>query len=92
MIRYEMTKGLRIKNRGFFGVTTFDGYWWSYKYQKWIKSGESLGGAGGTTHFHYCHSVRAFSRRLREWSYYLPKGVKFILVSVYQGYNIYGST
>lgn len=92
MIRYEMTKGQRVKKQNFFGIHTFDGYWWSNEYQRWVPAAGKLGKFGGGSHFHSCQSVRAFRRRLREWSRYLPKGVKFYLVSYYRGYNVSGIT
>jgi hypothetical protein len=35
-----------------------------------------------------CHRVKSFTRRLQEWSTYLPKGTEFILVR----YNVTGKT
>jgi hypothetical protein len=92
MIRYEMTKGQRVKKQKFFGVTTFDDFWWSNEYQRWVPVAGDHGKYGGSSHFNGCRSVRAFRRRLREWSHYLPKGVKFYLVSCYRGYNVTGTT
>ena len=37
-------------------------------------------------------SLRAFRRRLKEYSEYLPKGTEFILMSRYIGHDIIGRT
>ena len=39
-----------------------------------------------------CRSVRAFRRRLREWSKYLPKGIRFRLEHRYVGVTVIGTT
>lgn len=37
-----------------------------------------------------CKSVKAFRRKLKKWSKYLPKGTKFILASKIVGNDVYG--
>lgn len=37
-------------------------------------------------------SVRAFRRRLKEWSKYLPKGTEFILMSKFIGFDVKAKT
>lgn len=39
-----------------------------------------------------CKSTKAFIRRLKEWSKYLPKGTIFVLKSRWIGYDIIGKT
>lgn len=91
MIRYEQVKGRRImggkikspagrKYSIFWQATTFDSYWWVDAENRWVH--EDVATGGRSTHCPIrIRSVRAFRRRLREWSRYLPKGVEFILVS-----------
>lgn len=92
-LKYEAKKRIRIKYR-FIGMTCTDkrhrDLYWFYKDHKWM----NLGGDGkGIRSSHCsCNSVRAFTRRLKEASKYLPKGVRFELCSRWIGYNVYGET
>ena len=91
----------RMKNI-YFGITTFAGYCWSEKLKKWLSDEEYLAlpkGAAGDVGSHYgnrttqrCRSIKAFQRRLKQWSTYLPKGVEFILCSRYDELNVTGRT
>jgi len=47
---------------------------------------------GCSSHFSNVRSVRAFRRRLKEWSKYLPSGIEFILSSRFVGADVYGKT
>lgn len=76
--------------RTFHGITTFDGYWWEERQNKWVKTEEHVDGTGASSHFGPCNSVRAFRRRLRQWGKYLPKGVTFILSSRIDDYCVEG--
>lgn len=90
---YDQIKGRRTKSRGFYSVTTFGGYWWVYGHDKWMKNEDiPQTHQGLSSHFNGCRSVRAFRRRLRQWSLYLPKGVQFILVSRWGRNDVYGRT
>jgi hypothetical protein len=90
-IKYKAPKGSRRKkNCGYCGVTTFDDYWFVTKENRWIPSEKAKGER--STHFYGVRSVRAFRRRLRQWSKYLPKGVEFILASIYDCYCVSGTT
>ena len=88
-LKYEQCKGGRFKKDNFFCVATFDGYWWDDNLKRWI---ESYSRDSSRSRFYGVKSVRAFRRRLREWSRYLPSGVKFILASRYFKHDIYGKT
>lgn len=90
-LKYQRSKGSRIKSSRFRGVTTFDGYWWVRKENKWIHNADpNCVGARGSGYFRI-RSVRAFRRNLRKWSKYLPKGVKFILISRYKNCDVTGT-
>lgn len=72
--------------------TDFDqpDYWWDRNINKWtLTPNWKLGDIGNT--FGRCHSVKAFRRRLREWSKYLPKGIKFRLIGKYVGQDVIGT-
>lgn len=65
-------------------------YWWDETENKWtLTPNWNLGGIGNT---YTCHSVRAFRRRLHEWSKYLPKGTTFRLIGRYVGQDVLGCT
>jgi hypothetical protein len=83
-MRYEAKKGTRI-NYKFFGMTNFDDYWWVDTLKKWVKISEVDKRLERSTH-RDCRSTRAFRRMLKT----APKGVEFILVSRWVGYNVYG--
>lgn len=91
-LKYKRSKGKRIKRYGFDGITTYDRFNWSEEYQRWVPFGGDLGKEGAGTHFDDCFSVRAFRRRLREYSSYLPPGIEFELVSIYQKCDVLGRT
>ena len=79
-LRDEALKRGRIKNR-FGGMTNNDHYWWEYNSKSWKKDAITP----YSSHC-LCKSVRAFRRRLKE----APKGVKFTLVNIYVGFDVYG--
>ena len=65
-------------------------YWWDGNINQWtLTPNWELGDIGNT--FEHCRSVKAFKRRLREWSVYLPKGVKFKLIGRYVGQDVIGT-
>lgn len=87
-IKYEAPKTLRIKNYGFIWVVcNAVGYWWSEYDKKWMPLSDIKGECCNTFRV---KSVKAFKRRLKEWSKYMPKGTKFILVSRWVGYDVEG--
>lgn len=78
-------------------------WYWCPTQKKWVDYGPTeccrRGHAdSGKGHYHSSHcdicirSTRGFCRRLREWSTYLPAGVKFILPSRYLHDDVYGHT
>jgi hypothetical protein len=109
MIKYLLPKGQRRKKgvirwldpQGrfhqagiYFGITTFDGYWWHNDLKRWVP-----GDVPGDKSSHFgmkrserCRSVRAFRRRLRQWQKYLPKGIEFILCSRFDELCVKGKT
>lgn len=87
-MRYEAAKGKRIKSR-FMGVTNYSDYWWSDDRQRWEQGYQ--GGYGGTN-FDECRTVKAFKRRMKQWSKYLPAGIEFHLISRWIGYSVYAHT
>ena len=62
-------------------------HWWVRKTKKWVSEIPDTGGCSTVLR---CHSVRAFRRRLKEFSKYMPKGTVFSLDCVYVGYNVIG--
>lgn len=64
-------------------------YWWDG--QIWTLDPDWTAGSMSNT-FHNCRSVRAFTRRLREWSEYLPSGTRFRLIGRYVGQDVIGIT
>lgn len=91
-LSYTQVKGRRIKRRGFWAITTLDGYYWVYQERKWMKNKDiPHPHTGYSSHlFDGCKSVKAFTRRLKKWSNYLPKGTQFILVSRWARHDVYG--
>jgi len=79
-MRYEAPKRQRVFHT-FIGMTNFDDYWWDGK--EWVLAPNH---ANNYSSHCNCNSLRAFRRRLKK----APKGVEFILVSRWKGYDIYG--
>jgi hypothetical protein len=99
-MRYEAQKRKRLK-RHFWAVTNFEGYHYVDELQRWMTLDEKYakeaelkiaGGFDCSSHFYPIKTVRAFKRRMKQWSKYLPAGLEFILVSHYVGYNVYLKT
>ena len=104
-LKHKQHKRARFFNSSgeYYSVTTYheNGYMWSNSLKKWCSSKElcnkegklkDIHNMGASSHFAPCKSVRAFRRRLKQWSKYLPKDVEFILVSKYIGVEVRGST
>jgi len=66
-------------------------YWYDGNIKQWTLTPDWSKGDIGNT-FGHCRSVKAFKRRLYEWSQYLPKGTKFILLGRYVGQQVNGKT
>ena len=87
-LKYEAQKGIRIKYR-FMGIDNIgDHLWWYPDQKRWKEMDES----SPVQSWCNCSSVKAFRRRLKEWSKYLPSGTKFVLQSRWIGYSVYGET
>lgn len=88
----------------FIAVTTgfkTKGYWWVHHAKRWVhlddmeqyRQQAGYTGYSNSTLFDIrVDTVRAFRRRLKQWSEYLPEGVEFILVSCFKGGNVFGKT
>jgi hypothetical protein len=93
-VKYAAPKKTRIKDR-FISIETvllYPDYWWDMKEKKWILMSDIESGHAISNMMSPCRSVKAFKRRLHQWSSYLPKGIKFRLISRYIGYDVYGKT
>lgn len=92
-VKHNFTKGQRYMKH-YWGVqTNFDqpDYWWDGNINKWtLTPNWELGDISNT--FGHCRSVKAFKRRLYEWSQYLPEGIEFILLGRYVGQEVTGIT
>jgi len=79
----------------FYGVSSYGNdttYWWVDKCQKWMTSEESQGQAPYGSHcpYKYIKTVKAFRRRLKQWSQYLPAGTIFTLHSRFEELSVIG--
>jgi len=83
-LKYNAQNRTRINYR-FIGFTTFEsGWWFNYNTNRWEQNPKA-GDKGYSSH-QSCRSVKAFKRKLKK----APKGVKFILVSRWIGYDVEG--
>jgi hypothetical protein len=83
-LKFDKPKRARIKHR-FLGFTTFEvGWWFSHDLNRW-EPNPGLGENGYSSN-QTCRSVRAFRRKLKK----APKGIDFILVSMWQGFDVFG--
>lgn len=83
-LKYDQPKGARVKY-GFFGYTTLEQGWcYNLSLKRWEYNPE-FGKYHYSTHAP-AKSVKAFRRSLKS----APKGVKFILVSRWKGYDVHG--
>jgi hypothetical protein len=80
MITFDAPAGTRILRSRFFGITNFDGLWWSYDQRKWA---EHVVGEGST--HAPCRSYKAFLRHIRKH----PELTSAILVSRFVGHDIH---
>lgn len=66
-------------------------YWWDETINKWtLTPNWTEGGISNT--FNQCRSVKAFKRRVKEWSSYLPDGIIFYLIGKYVGQDVTAKT
>ena len=92
-VHHSFPKNQRYMKR-YIGVQTdYDelSYWYDGNIKQWTLTPDWSKGDIGNT-FGHCRSVKAFKRRLYEWSQYLPKGTKFILLGRYVGQQVNGKT
>jgi hypothetical protein len=83
-IKHNKRKHAKI-NYGFVGFEAVkDHYWYNLTTKTWGYSPKVGDGLYST--IRRCNSVRAFRRMLKS----APKGVEFILLSIYKGYDVYG--
>jgi len=102
-LKYEAKKGARFKKgytrcfadrkkrRVFFAISCESKYWFDYSDNRWKHYNDKSLSASFSNGVE-CHSVKAFRRKLRKISQYLPAGLKFTLVSRIIGNNVYGET
>lgn len=96
-LKYTAEKRLRIKRFGFYGVTTYEDYWYCDLDNRWhhideIQNTPELRRGGYGPDCYGVRSVKAFIRKLKQWRKYLPKGVEFILVSRWKHHDVIGKT
>jgi hypothetical protein len=84
-LRFSKQKSQRVKKR-FIGFCAVDRthYWFEELSQSWKQSNECV---GPSSSHQDCNSVRAFRRKLKT----APKGVKFVLVSRWRGFDVDGT-
>ena len=87
-MKYQAKKKNRIKYR-FIGITTIDKdpWWFNEKLNQWENQKNTNKNIDCDYNSHQdCKSVKAFKRKLKK----CPKGVEFILVNKWVGYDVYG--
>ena len=83
-LKYEAKKRTRINYR-FMGFTTFEnGWWFNHDTKKWEQN--PIAGKKGFSSHQICRTVKSFRHKLKK----APKGVEFILVSRWIGFNVTG--
>ncbi len=89
----------RSYKKAFLDATTYDGYWYVMyqnrvgiwlNYDQYYELDKSI--TIGSSSHSPVSSIRAFRRKLKQWSKYLPSNTNFILVSRLIGCNVYGKT
>lgn len=81
-LKYEARKKTRI-NYMFMGFTTFEQGWrYDDDENRWEQNPDNC----SYGNYESCRSMRAFRRKLKK----APKGVEFILVSRWKGYDVTG--
>lgn len=97
-MNYTKPKGSRIKSYGFLSATVFikdykfvetnssltQGYWTA------LPLVEVVAPWGASSHSMPIRSLKAFRRRLKQWSSQLPKGTEVWLVSEWKNFEIIG--
>ena len=90
-LKYQMSKGRRIKRRGFLGVTVARGdslLWWSYDLGRWVPGDELPHPiVKGYSNHAPCRSVRAFRKMIKANPHIRGRA---LLVSCWVGYHVRG--
>lgn len=83
-MNFEKSKGSRL-HRYFFGVYVPNDSrsWWCDN--QWMTVEEAVKTGKAFSSFYMCKTLKAFKRHLRKHGI---KGVKYILTSEYEGYNV----
>lgn len=82
-LKYQASKGTRIKKSRFFGMTPIDTNWeYNLDLKRWENKRSLI---HELQSYQDCNSVRAFRRKLKK----APKGIKFVLRR-WHGYDVYG--
>ena len=82
-LKFDAPKGTRFK-KGFLGFEADNRDWmFNCDLKKWE---QEMDHKYGYSSHRPCNSIKAFRRMLKT----APKGVKFRLVSIYVGYDVYG--
>jgi hypothetical protein len=98
-MKYTQVKGRRIKSSRYdsatisYESTAYIDYTWICDLngnQHWHKMTGETTYLWGSSHSCRIRSVRAFRRRLKQWSNQLPKGTKLILVSYFRRNDVIG--
>ena len=68
-------------------------YWWSKEINKWVFVDEDDFDINKPYSSSSCEirSIKAFRRRLKQWSKYMPKGTEFELVSSFNRCDVFGA-
>ena len=85
-MRFNQHRGRRVNHR--FVWVKCRKLWWLDKEKKWV-SYEETQSKECSTAMGPVGSVRAFRRRLKQWSSYLPNGTEITLVSRYLKCNVF---
>ena len=96
-IIYDAPKGYRIKKgtskvygtrqNNFIGLTCSDYYWWVESAKKWKKIEDIAKDESSSSHNNNIKNLKQAIRHLKKQRN-VPKGTKFILVSLFGGYSI----
>jgi hypothetical protein len=91
-LKYKAPKGQRC-NYAYCGVTTFDGYMYTEVENnkfKWVNNENVCDYEYSVCTHAPCRNIKQFKRLLKKWRKYLPKGIKFILISRYVNNDVEG--
>lgn len=79
-----------FKIQRYFRCINIRQYWYLEDEKRWVKYHDLIeqGYQGSYSNMVHCRTVKAFRRKVKKWSKYLPPGTEYYLVNKYLNFDV----